>query len=52
MSNKNEIIKNSIKATKEKRKYQTPTVYQLKITKNKLSKNRKNNLYRVFLEGK
>lgn len=52
MITKNENIKNSLKATKEKRKYQTPTIYQLKIIKNKLSKNRKYKLNRVFLEGK
>jgi len=51
-SDKNQKIKETLKKTKEKRKTQTPKVYQLKISYSNLSKQQKLWLERVFLEAK
>ena len=45
-------IYNSIQATKEKRKSQVVKCYELKITKNKLNSRQKEELERMFVEGK
>jgi len=50
MVSKAEKIKQAIKETKERRKNLNPVVYQLKIQN--LSKNKEENLNRVFLEAK
>ncbi len=49
---KKQKIKESLKKTKEKRKNQTPKVYQLKISYSNLNKQQKEWLERVFLEAK
>jgi putative transposase len=49
---KNEKISKSLKVTREKRLSQDVSVFELKIIKNKLSKKRKDNLFRIFLEAK
>lgn len=51
-SSKNEKIAASYKATKERRKKQTPRVVDLKITTNKLSTTQREALERVFIEAK
>jgi len=51
-SDKNQKIKETLKKTKEKRKTQTPKVYQLKISYSNLNKQQKLWLERVFLEAK
>lgn len=50
--NKNRRIKESIKATKAKRKNQTCSTFDLKIVDNKLSCTQREALKRVFLEAK
>lgn len=54
MSNveKNEKIKQSLKATREKRKSQVCTVYELKINERKLTSKQLTSLKMVFVEGK
>lgn len=49
---KNRRIKESIKATKAKRKNQTCSTFDLKIVGNKLSRTQREALTRVFLEAK
>ena len=49
---KKQKIKESLKKTKEKRKKQTPKVYQLKISYSNLNNQQKQWLERVFLEAK
>lgn len=49
---KNRRIKESIKATKAKRKTQTCSTFDLKIVVNKLSRTQREALKRVFLEAK
>ena len=49
---KNEKIAASYKATKEKRKRQTPRVVDLKVVSNKLSATQREALSRLFLEAK
>lgn len=49
---KNRRIKESIKATKAKRKTQTCSTFDLKIVGNKLSRTQREALVRVFLEAK
>ncbi|RMD45488.1 MAG: transposase, partial [Aquificota bacterium] len=49
---KKQKIKESLKKTKEKRKNQTPKVYQLKISYSNLNNQQKQWLERVFLEAK
>lgn len=49
---KNEKIAASYKATKEKRKRQTPRVIDLKIVSNKLSATQREALTRLFIEAK
>ena len=49
---KNRRIKESIKATKAKRKTQTCSTFDLKIVGNKLSSTQREALVRVFLEAK
>lgn len=50
--NKNEIIKATLKATKEKRKNQTCRVYKIKIDKSHLNSESKHHLKLLFLEAK
>lgn len=50
--NKNEIIANTLRATKEKRKGQVCRVFQIKIQDNKLSKRQREELKMIFVEGK
>ena len=54
MSNveKNEKIKQSLKATREKRKSQVCTVYELKINERKLTSKQLTTLKLMFVEGK
>ena len=54
MSNveKNEKIKQSLKATREKRKSQVCTVYELKINERKLTSKQLTSLKLMFVEGK
>lgn len=54
MSNveKNEKIKQSLKATREKRKSQLCTVYELKINERKLTSKQLTSLKMMFVEGK
>lgn len=54
MSNveKNEKIKQSLKVTREKRKSQVCTVYELKINERKLTSKQLTSLKMVFVEGK
>ena len=49
---KNEQIAASFKATKERRKRQTPRVVDLKIVTNKLTTNQREALERLFIEAK
>jgi len=49
---KKQKIKETLKKTKEKRKKQTPKVYQLKISYSNLNKQQKQWFERVFLEAK
>lgn len=49
---KNEQIAESFKATKERRKRQTPRVVDLKIVTNKLTANQREALERLFIEAK
>ena len=49
---KNEKIAASFKATKERRKRQTPRVVDLKIVTNKLTANQREALERLFIEAK
>lgn len=49
---KNEKIATSFKATKERRKHQTPRVVDLKIVTNKLSSTQREALERLFIEAK
>lgn len=49
---KNEKIAASYKATKERRKRQTPRVVDLKIVSNKLSATQREALTRLFIEAK
>lgn len=49
---KNEKIATSFKATKERRKKQTPRVVDLKIISNKLSTTQREALERLFVEAK
>jgi len=49
---KNEKIREKIRKTKEKRKNQTAKVFKIKFDKSKISKQKLNNLKRLFLEGK
>lgn len=49
---KNRRIKESIKATKDRRKTQTCSTFDLKIVGNKLSRTQREALTRVFLEAK
>ena len=49
---KNRRIKESIKATKARRKTQTCSTFDLKIVGNKLSRTQREALTRVFLEAK
>ena len=49
---KNRRIRESIKATKAKRKNQTCSTFDLKIVGNKLSRTQREALRRVFLEAK
>lgn len=49
---KNEKIAASFKATKERRKRQTPRVIDLKIVTNKLTTNQREALERLFIEAK
>ena len=49
---KNDKIAASFKATKERRKRQTPRVVDLKIVTNKLSSTQREALERVFVEAK
>jgi putative transposase len=50
--NKNQSIKQSIKATHDKRKNQVCSVYKVKIQENKLSKKQKEELKMLFVEAK
>ncbi len=52
MSTKNETIKNTLKATKEKRKNQTCRVYEIKIDKSHLNSESREHLHVMFLEAK
>jgi len=49
---KNERIRNKGCETRNKRKMQTAKSFEIKIDKSKISKERMNNLERLFLEGK
>ena len=49
---KNQSIRQSIKATHDKRKSQSCSVYKIKIQKNKLSKRQKQELKMLFVEAK
>jgi len=49
---KNEKIKEKRRKTKEKRKTQTAKSFEIKLDKSKISKERMDNLERLFLEGK
>ncbi len=49
---KRQDIRSSLKATREKRKHQKCRVFELKITKNKLSKTASTHMSRLFLEAK
>ena len=49
---KNEKIKQSLKATREKRKSQLCTVYELKINEKKLTSKQLTSLKMMFVEGK
>ena len=49
---KNKKIAASFKATKERRKRQTPRVVDLKIVTNKLTANQREALERLFIEAK
>ena len=52
MITKNQQIKDSLSATREKRKTQTCKVYELKLSENKFNRNQFEFLYRIFLEAK
>lgn len=52
MTTKNETIKTTLKATKEKRKTQTCRVYEIKIDKSHLNQVTQEHLNRLFLEAK
>lgn len=49
---KNEQIRSSLKATREKRKHQLCRVFQLKVDKSKLSKQALHHLQQLFLQAK
>lgn len=49
---KNSNIKKSMKATRKRRKQQSAKVFELKIVKNKLSREQEEALTRIFLEAK
>ena len=49
---KNEQIKATMKATREKRKHQDCRVYQLKVDKSKLSREAQTHLWQLFLQAK
>lgn len=52
MKTKNQKIKNSLLATKEKRKTQSCKVFELKIVNNQLNQTQIEFLNRIFLEAK
>lgn len=52
MITKNQQIKDSLLATREKRKTQTCKVYELKLSENKLNIFQIDFLHRIFLEAK
>ena len=49
---KNERIRNKGRETRNKRKTQTAKSFEIKLDKSKISKERMDNLERLFLEGK
>jgi len=49
---KNDIIRNKGRETRNKRKTQAAKTFEIKLDKSKISKERMNNLERLFLEGK
>jgi hypothetical protein len=49
---KNERIRNKGRETRNKRKAQTAKSFEIKLDKSKISKERMDNLERLFLEGK
>jgi len=49
---KNDIIRNKGRETRNKRKTQTAKTFEIKLDKSKISKEKLDNLQRLFLEGK
>ena len=49
---KNDIIRNKGRETRNKRKTQAAKSFEIKLDKSKISKEKLSNLQRLFLEGK